>query len=114
MEKIRDFFSRFQFVYQRTRNLTKIVVILALVLCTGALITLRLATQDLENRTDKLYDRAVALDQENEELREDINQLGSVQSVVEIAEEELGLVQPGTVIYQSETEPESNNLEEEK
>ena len=114
MEKIRDFFSRFQFVYQRTRNITKIVVILALVLCTGALITLRLATKDLENRTDKLYDRAVVLDQENEELREDINQLGSVQSVVEIAEEELGLVQPGTVIYQSETEPESNNLEEEK
>jgi cell division protein FtsB len=114
MEKIRDFFSRFQFVYQRTRNITKIVVILALVLCTGALITLRLATMDLENRTGKLYDRAVALDQENEELREDINKLGSVQSVVEIAEEELGLVQPGTVIYQSETEPESNNLEEEK
>ena len=114
MEKIRDFFSRFQFVYQRTRNITKIMVILALVLCTGALITLRLATKDLENRTDKLYDRAVVLDQENEELREDINKLGSVQSVVEIAEEELGLVQPGTVIYQSETEPESNNLEEEK
>lgn len=114
MAKIKDFFSRIQFVYQRTRNATKIVVILALVLCTGALITLRLAMNDLENRTEKLRGRAVALEQENADLEENISQLGSVQSVVEIAEEELGLVQPGTVIYQPETEPESNNLEEEK
>lgn len=114
MAKIKDFFSRIQFVYQRSRNITKIVVILALVLSTAALITLRLAMNDLKDRTEKLRQYAIVLEQENLDLQEDIAQLGTVRSTVEIAEKELGMVQPGTVIYQSETEPESNNLEEKK
>ena len=43
---------------------------------------------------------AQAFDNANEALTEDIGNLGSVQSVMDIAEEELDLVQPGTVVYQ--------------
>ena len=42
------------------------------------------------------------LESANEELTEKIDELGSVKSVVEIAEEELGLVQPNAVVIQTE------------
>ena len=102
MEKTRELFGRVLLVPRKSRNLTKIVVIITIVLCTGALVALRLSMNDLENRTEDLREKASSLAQENAELTEDIAQLGSVQSIVEIAEEELGLVQPGTVIYQPE------------
>ena len=41
---------------------------------------------------------AAALEQENADLQEDIEALGSAQSVQEIAKESLGLVDPDTVI----------------
>lgn len=103
MAKIKKYFSRIQLTYQRSGNATKIVVIVAIVLCMGALITLRLSMRDLENRTGALRQAAAELVEENENLREDIDQLGSIQSVVEIAEDELGLVQPGTVIIKPES-----------
>ena len=43
-------------------------------------------------------DEAAALEQENADLQEDIEALGSAQSVQEIAKESLGLVDPDTVI----------------
>ena len=45
------------------------------------------------------------LEEENRELDQKIDELGTTKSIVEIAEEELGLVQPGAVVI--ETEPES-------
>ena len=103
MAQNKNIFSRIRFTYRRSSNATKEVVILTLVLCMGALAALRLSMNDLENRTEDLRDRAAILEEENSELEEDISQLGSVQSVVEIAEEELGLVQPGTVIFRPES-----------
>ena len=102
MAKLTEFFSRIQLTFRRSRNSTKVVLIIAIVLSMGALITLRLSMNDLKDRTDLLKDKAALLEEENQELDEDIEALGSVQSVLDIAEEELGLVQPGTVIYQTE------------
>ncbi|MBO5130566.1 MAG: hypothetical protein J6B95_09520 [Oscillospiraceae bacterium] len=68
----------------------------------GALLTLRLAMTGIEHSTDKLADQAAALEQSNIDLEEKIGQLGSVQSVMDIAREELGLVNPDTVIFEPE------------
>lgn len=100
MAQLEKIFSRIQLVYRRSQTATKVMVILALVLAMGSLITLRLTMNDLQNKTENLRSEAAALEYENSELEADIAQLGSVQSVVEIAEEELGLVQPGTIIFQ--------------
>lgn len=100
MAQLEKIFSRIQLVYRRSQTATKIMVILALVLSMGSLITLRLTMNDLQNRTENLRSEAAALEYENSELKSDIAQLGSVQSVVDIAEEELGLAQPGTVVFQ--------------
>ena len=99
MKKLATILSRTQFGRRRSSNATKLVVAVSIVLCMVALITLRLSMNDLQNRTEKLYNRAAALEQENSSLENKIANLGTVQSVMEIAKEELGLVQPDTVIF---------------
>ncbi len=99
MKKLATILSRIQFGRRRSSNATKLVVAVSIVLCMVALITLRLSMNDLQNRTEKLYNRAAALEQENSSLENKIANLGTVQSVMEIAKEELGLVQPDTVIF---------------
>lgn len=104
MAEIKDFFSRIKLIRQRSSNLSKIVVIVTIVLCMGALVTLRLAINKTEARTEALRTQAAALEQKNSDLEEKIQSLGSVQSVIDIAQEELGLVSPDTVIFQPESE----------
>ena len=99
MKKLATILSRIQFGRRRSSNATKLVVAVSIVLCMVALITLRLSMNDVQNRTEKLYNRAAALEQENSSLENKIANLGTVQSVMEIAKEELGLVQPDTVIF---------------
>ncbi len=99
MKKLATILSRIQFGRRRSSNATKLVVAVSIVLCMVALITLRLSMNDLQNRTEKLYNRAAALEQENSSLENKIANLGTVQNVMEIAKEELGLVQPDTVIF---------------
>ena len=103
MADIKEFFSRIRFVYRRTSNFTKLVVTVAILLCISTLIALLLSTVSLQERLEDLRHQAGQLENANEELSEKIDELGSVKSVVEIAEEELGLVQPGAVAI--ETEP---------
>ena len=81
----------------------KIMLIVAILLAMVALIALRLAIHNLDNRTADLRDKAAALEQENRDLRENIGILGSVQSIIQIARDELGLVDPDTVILEPES-----------
>ena len=105
MANIKEFFRRIRFIYRRTGNFTKLVVTVAILLCMCTLIALRLSTASMQERMEDLRQQAGMLENANEELSEKIDELGSVKSVVEIAEEELGLVQPGAVVI--ETEPDS-------
>lgn len=95
--------SRVQLGRRRSSNVTKIIVTASIVLSMMALIALRVSMNDLQNRTEKLTGRAAALEQANRDLESHIANLGTVKSVVEIAEEELGLVQPDTVIFKPES-----------
>ena len=103
MAEIRELLSRIRFVYRRTSNMTKIMLIVAILVCMGTLITLRLSTVALESRTEDMRQKAGQLENDNRELETRIEELGSDKSAVEIAQEELGLVEPGAVVI--ETEP---------
>ena len=103
MEEIRELLSRVRLTYRRTSNMTKIMLIVVMLVSMGTLITLRLSTTALENRTEDMRQKAGQLEEDNRELETKISELGSDKSAVEIAQEELGLVQPGSVVI--ETEP---------
>ena len=87
-----------QFVLRPSSMLLKIVVIVLIVFSTAALIALGWVRQSILVRTEDMRQAAVALEQENEELEEKIGLLGTVLSVRQIAQEELGLVDPDTVM----------------
>lgn len=91
--------TRVRLIFQRSRPLTKTVMLAAVVLSMAALITLNLCLQGVEKHTSDLREQAALLEQENRELLEKIRQLGTVQSVEDIAKNELGLVKPGSIIF---------------
>lgn len=97
MAQIKEILSRIRLTYRRTSNLTKIVVTVAILLCMATLISLRLSTNALIERTEDLRQKAGVLEEDNRDLEENISDLGTNKSVVEIAEEELGMVQPGAI-----------------
>lgn len=100
MERIRSILSRFQLQYRRTPTLNKVVVAVAIVLSSLTLVTLRLAHWEAEEKLAELRQQVAAQEQRNEDLRHDIDELGTTDSIREIAREELGLVDPDTIIIE--------------
>lgn len=98
MEKQAEQSRKVKVVVRRSPPLLKIVLILLIVFSMAALIALGWVRGSIQAQTDALRDEAAALEQEKSDLNEKIGDLGSVQSVKDIAEEELGLVDPNTVI----------------
>ena len=82
---------------------TKIMLIVAILFAMTALIALRMVITDLDNRAEDLRNKAAALEQDNKDLQENIGILGSVQSIIQIARDELGLVDPNTVVLSPES-----------
>ena len=78
----------------------KILVLVMVVLCIAALLILTLAIVEARQEVEELRRQAAALQQENKELLQDINDLGSIQSILKIALEKLGLVPADTVIIE--------------
>ncbi len=79
--------------------LGKILVLAVLVLSIGCLIWLRGAILEAKKEADTLRTQAAQLEQENSRLETYVQQLGTVQGIIRIAQEELGLVQPDTIIF---------------
>ena len=94
--------SRFQVEYHRSNPAVKIVVIVSIVFSILAVAAMTGARINVENRTEVLRQEAARLEHENQDLLERIDLLGSVQSVRQIAEEELGLVDPNAIIIETE------------
>ena len=101
MANLKKFIGKIRFVKVKSRKLTIIALIVAIVLSMVALTMLQLSMHDLRSDTETLRQEAARLEAENEELLGDIDEVGSMQSIVEIAEEELGLVQPDSVFYEA-------------
>lgn len=85
--------------------LLKLAVTVLIVFSMAALVALAWVRTEIRGQVDALRQEAAMLEQENENLQEKINNLGSVQSVLDIAQEELGLVDPNTVVIQPEEQP---------
>jgi cell division protein FtsB len=102
MAEFKNPFRRVQVEFRRGSALTKVIVMVAIVLSMTALLTLRLAQNHVQAQTEEMRAQAAQLEQENAELTEKLGKQGSIESVQEIAEEELGLVDPDTVVIKPE------------
>lgn len=78
--------------------MTAVAVTAAVVLSTVALVTLHNTIEETRNQYDTARAQAMYLVLENEDLTERIKALGSVESAVQIAMEELGLVHPDALV----------------
>ncbi len=90
-------------VFQKSRVLTKVVVLVALVLSMAALVTLMVTTAEAKARSAELAQQAAQLEQENADLEQHIDDLNTIQGIENIAKEELGLVDPDTVVFNPES-----------
>ena len=85
-------------VLRPSTPLLKIVVIVFILFAMAALMALSWVRSSILSRTEDLRAEAAGLEYENLELTEKIGELGGVQSVQDIAEGELGYINPDTVL----------------
>ena len=103
MAKIKEKLKLIKLRLRPSPRSTKIMLIVAILFAMTALIALRMVVTDLDNRAEDLRNKAAALEQDNKDLQENIGILGSVQSIIQIARDELGLVDPNTVVLSPES-----------
>lgn len=99
MEKQNE--GQVRFVYRRSSLAVKCIVLTAILLCSGVLVWLGVSININQRKAAEAKARAAELVQEQQKLEQDISQLGTPQSTQRIAYEELGLVDPDTVIFET-------------
>lgn len=102
MAEQRDILSRLQIVIKRSTPTMRIIAAVCIVLSITTVLVLHSAALELRERTEYLKEQAALEEQKNQELQDSIDKLGSVDSVEDIAKEELGLVDPDSVIVEPE------------
>ena len=90
----RNPFQSIKLVYRRSSIQMKILVLIMLLVSAAALVALRVSMVHYRQQNLILQSQVVALQEENKELEEKIADLGSKDSILRIATEELGLVDP--------------------
>ena len=85
-----------------TSNILKIILTVLILFSIVALIALRWVHNGILTQIDDLKEEASELEHANDELEEKSQELGSVQSIEDIAQEELGLVDPDTILIDPE------------
>lgn len=90
--------KRYRLVLVRTHPLVKGMILLMVVLSTVALITLRASIENSRGSYEAMRQYAMTLEGDNQDLDQRIQELGSIESALRIAMEELGLVLPDSVV----------------
>ena len=98
MEKQNGTPPQVQWEIRRAPNMLKIVLIALILFSIGALVALRWVHNGIQNEIEALTDEAAAIEHANTVLEEKKEEIGSVQSIQDIAQEELGLVDPDTIL----------------
>ena len=96
-------YSRVRFVYKRSSTLTKVLVLSAVVLSTVTLLGLRHRIQKTEEQIAAMQSQVAREQEENAKLEQNIEALGTLDGVIQIAKDELGLEDPDTIILVPES-----------
>ena len=88
--------------FRRGSLLLKVAVLVLVALSTVALLTVRSAILDARAQTEAMRTQAQSLEQQNSRLEKTISQLGTVQGIIQIAQQELDMVMPDSVVLEPE------------
>ena len=91
-------FRGVQIVVRKGKLLTKVVVMVTILLSIAALVTLRLSQNQVLEQTEEMRQEAAALEFENAQLTEKTENVSTVQGVEQIAQEDLEMVSPDTIL----------------
>ena len=100
MNKIMNSLRRVKLVFRKSRPVTKVVALCAVVFSIVALLALQSAILASREQTAGLLSQAGKLEQENQDLADKLSIQGTREYVIRVARELLGLVTPDTVIVQ--------------
>lgn len=92
-------------VFRSSSMALKLAMTVLIVFSMTALAALFWVRTGIQNQVEALRQEAIGLVEDNHTLQEKTDNLGSVQSMLDIAREELGLVDPNTVVIQPEEQP---------
>lgn len=95
---------KYRLVFRKTSPLVKAAILAAVLLCTVALVTLHASIQQSRSQYEAMRQQAAALEENNQNMVYQIDDMGSLESVIRIAMERLGLVLPDTTIFDTETD----------
>lgn len=98
MVKIKNPFAGIKVTYTRSHPMTRVVLIALLVLSIMTLITLRYLSWQRTSQIEDMRREAEILEAENDDLQHKIDGKESVEGVEQIAGDELGLVDPDTIV----------------
>ncbi|MCI7018869.1 MAG: hypothetical protein MR913_03500 [Clostridiales bacterium] len=80
----------------------KVALIVLILFSVAALVALQWVHSGIQAETQRKTEQAAAMEGENADLQEKIDNIGSVQSIRQIAQDELGLADPDTVLIHPE------------
>ena len=92
--------GRYRVVFSQSSPLLKVLVVLLLAFSLVALAALSWVKISVQKQTEDLRSQAVAVAGEDQKLEDRLAEMENRDTVGEIAKEELGLAEPGTVIIQ--------------
>ncbi len=98
MDVILENLRKVRLVRRHSSMLAKAVLLSVVLFSTAALLALNASLISARDRAEALRIQAIALEQEQQNLQDRIDSLGTDESTRQIAGEELGLVDPDTIV----------------
>jgi cell division protein FtsB len=92
---------KYRVVFKKTSPFVKAVILIAILLSTVALVTLHATIENSRQEYESMRQEAGMLEENNQGLADRIDEMGTLESIIQIAMERLGLVLPGTTIFGS-------------
>ena len=93
---------KYRLVFKKTSPFVKAVIVIAILLSTIALVTLHATIAERKAEYEQLRQEAGKLEENNENLTHQIEEMGTLESIIRIAMERLGLVLPDTTIFDTD------------
>lgn len=91
---------KYRLVFCKTSPLLKTLILVTIVLSTIVLVALHASIEQSQSQYEAMRQQAAALEENNQDLVHRIDDMGSLDSVIQIAMERLNLVLPDTTIFE--------------